>query len=322
MALQGNPAGLPELAFTHAGRFHADDVFSAALLRLLRPDIRIYRGYEVPKGFSGLVFDIGDGPFDHHARERERRPGGAPYAAFGLLWRVYGEYFLPPEKAQWFDDKFVQPLDIDDNNGTGNLLATLIGTFNPAWDSDEDEDANFEEAVEVAGKLLERRIESIAALARGEKVVEKALGGMKDGVVVLDTYVPWKPILIPSEAEFVVFPSARGGYSLQCMPRDIGGKLGNKVPLPASWRGRTPAELQEITGVDGITFCHASGFMAAVASVEEAFVLVKIAREQEKRRLEQSQRDRQAAIAAGRVPAKTTEAARPTTAPVTDIGEI
>lgn len=296
MALQNNPAGLPQLAFTHAGRFHADEVFSAALLRLLRPDIRVYRGYEVPKGFSGIVFDIGDGPFDHHARERERRPNGAPYAAFGLLWRAYGQHFLPPEKAQWFDEKFVQPLDIDDNNGTGNLLATLIGTFNPSWDSDEEEDAAFEEAVGVAEKLLDRRIESVAALLRGEKVVEKALKEMKDGgIVVLPTYVPWKPTLIPSEAEFVVFPSARGGYSLQCVPRDPAGKLGNKIPLPGSWKGRAPEELQDITGVPDITFCHASGFMAAVGSIEGARALAAQAKEQEQRRQEQSQRDRAAA---------------------------
>lgn len=304
MALQGNPAKLPQLAFTHAGRFHADDVFSAALLRLLHPEIRIYRGFEVPKGFSGIVFDIGDGPFDHHARERERRPNGAPYAAFGLLWRAYGEFFLPPEKVQWFDEKFVQPLDIDDNNGTGHLLATLIGTFNPAWDSDEDEDANFEEAVQVAEKLLDRRIGSIAALLRGEKVVEKALAEMKDGIVVLPTYVPWKPLVIPSAAEFVVFPSARGGYSLQCVPKDPAGKLGNKVPLPASWRGRTPEELQQITGIGDITFCHASGFMAAVGSEEGARTLASIAQEQEKRRQEQSQRDRAAAPAQPGPPAK------------------
>ena len=52
---------IPAKAFTHGGKFHADDVFSAALLRILRPDIRIQRGFEVPENFDGLVFDIGDG---------------------------------------------------------------------------------------------------------------------------------------------------------------------------------------------------------------------------------------------------------------------
>lgn len=56
---------LPDEAITHAGKFHADDVFSAALLRLLRPGIRIRRVLRIPDGYSGLAFDIGWGPFDH-----------------------------------------------------------------------------------------------------------------------------------------------------------------------------------------------------------------------------------------------------------------
>ena len=81
---------LPAQAFTHGGKFHADDVFSAALLRHIRPDIRILRGFAVPENFDGLVFDIGDGMFDHHAAGSPVRPNGNPYAAFGLLWQVLG----------------------------------------------------------------------------------------------------------------------------------------------------------------------------------------------------------------------------------------
>ena len=43
-------------AFTHGGKFHADDVFSAALLTLLFPNIQIERGFTVPENFDGIVF--------------------------------------------------------------------------------------------------------------------------------------------------------------------------------------------------------------------------------------------------------------------------
>ena len=46
-------------AFTHSGKFHADDVFSYALLLYLNPEITITRGNKVPKDFDGIVFDIG-----------------------------------------------------------------------------------------------------------------------------------------------------------------------------------------------------------------------------------------------------------------------
>ena len=43
-------------AFTHSGKFHADDVFSYALLLYLNPAITITRGNKVPKDFDGIVF--------------------------------------------------------------------------------------------------------------------------------------------------------------------------------------------------------------------------------------------------------------------------
>ena len=39
---------IPANGFTHAGKFHADDVFATALLQIVRPDIRITRGFVVP----------------------------------------------------------------------------------------------------------------------------------------------------------------------------------------------------------------------------------------------------------------------------------
>ena len=62
---------IPANGFTHAGKFHADDVFATALLQILRPDIKITRGFTVPDDFDGIVYDIGFGMFDHHQEPRE-----------------------------------------------------------------------------------------------------------------------------------------------------------------------------------------------------------------------------------------------------------
>ena len=56
-------------AFTHSGKFHADDVFSSALLLYLNPQITITRGNRVPEDYDGIVFDIGRGRYDHHQRD-------------------------------------------------------------------------------------------------------------------------------------------------------------------------------------------------------------------------------------------------------------
>ena len=58
-------------AFTHGGKFHADDVFSAALLLHFNPQLTIQRGNRVPEDFDGIVFDIGIRP----PPERQPDPG-------------------------------------------------------------------------------------------------------------------------------------------------------------------------------------------------------------------------------------------------------
>ena len=91
---------IPNSAVTHGGRFHADDVFSSALLRLLNPKIKIRRVMRLPENFDGLAFDIGGGDFDHHQNGAPVRENGVPYAAFGLLWRAFGDRLIPDAKPR------------------------------------------------------------------------------------------------------------------------------------------------------------------------------------------------------------------------------
>ena len=67
---------IPANGFTHAGKFHADDVFATALLQIVRPDIRITRGFVVPDDFNGIVYDIGFGMFDAVRDAFCERPAG------------------------------------------------------------------------------------------------------------------------------------------------------------------------------------------------------------------------------------------------------
>ena len=46
-------------------------MFATALLHILRPDLKITRGFVVPDDFDGIVYDVGFGMFDHHQEPRE-----------------------------------------------------------------------------------------------------------------------------------------------------------------------------------------------------------------------------------------------------------
>lgn len=270
----------PSKGFTHAGKFHADDVFSTALLQYLNPEYTYTRGYQVPDDFDGIVYDIGWGEFDHHQADARVRENGTPYAAFGLLWEKFGVSIVGEDEAKRIDAMFVQPLDLSDNTGKANDICQIIESFNPVWDSEEPEDEAFAGAVEFAYKILKHKFEAVHAEKRGEAMIKSALAKAKDKIVVLEKTAPWKPLVSPTDIEYVVYPSKRGGYAAQGVPVTA-DSLELKRPFPEEWRGANAEELAQRSGVPGLRFVHKSGFLLTAETLEEAIQCCKLSQSQE-----------------------------------------
>ena len=282
-------------AFTHSGKFHADDVFSSALLLYLNPQITITRGNRVPEGYDGIVFDIGRGRYDHHQRDSRVRENGVPYAAFGLLWEELGGEILGGTLAQRFDEEFVQPLDNNDNTGEKNELATLIGNFNPVWDETEAADGVTEEerdrglsvgflrAVQVAGLILENKFARYRADARADEKIDQVLAmqetqGGDARILVLPEFVPCQKRLKETDTAFVIFPSNRGGYCIQ--PQKKPDSMNYKCSFPKQWLGLENEELQAATGLASAGFCHKGGFLMTVGDEADAIRACEISLEE------------------------------------------
>ena len=267
-------------AFTHSGKFHADDVFSAALLLYLNPEITIIRGNKVPDDYKGLVFDIGRGQYDHHQKDSRVRENGVPYAAFGLLWEALGAEILGAELAEKFDESFVQPLDNNDNTGEKNELATLIGNFNPGWDSKGSNDQAFFQAVSVAGMILENKFERYRGNERADKRVEEVLEehqrALKTGdtpaentnILVLPEFIPCQKRLSETSIAFVIFPSNRGGYCIQPQKKEY--SMNYKCSFPSQWLGLEGEELIAATGLESAVCCHKGGFLMTCGTLEDS----------------------------------------------------
>lgn len=267
-------------AFTHSGKFHADDVFSAALLLYLNPELTITRGNVVPDDYQGLVFDIGRGQYDHHQKDSRVRENGVPYAAFGLLWEALGAEILGEELAEKFDESFVQPLDNNDNTGEKNELATLIGNFNPGWDSKGSNDQAFFQAVSVAGMILENKFERYRGNERADKRVEEVLEehqkALKTGdtpaentnILVLPEFIPCQKRLSETSIAFVIFPSNRGGYCIQPQKKEY--SMNYKCSFPSQWLGLEGEELIATTGLESAIFCHKGGFLMTCETLEDS----------------------------------------------------
>ena len=267
---------IPQNGFTHGGVFHADDVFSTALLQILRPDFLVLRGFSVPENFDGIVYDIGGGIFDHHQTPREMRENGIPYAAFGKLWKKFGAEFVGDATiAAEFDERFVQPLDESDNTGKQCSLSEAIAVFNPVW-NEHREDAEvhaFKSAVSVAKEVLLHEFQKMQAEKEAKSIVEKAMkeASSESHVLILNEYIPAIRMLIDTEFCFCVFPSQRGGWNAQVVPESKDSQKA-KVDFPHSWWGASVNDLPP-----KVTFCHASGFLLAADTKEAALAACEMA---------------------------------------------
>ena len=150
------------LIATHGGKFHADDAWAVAVLKVLFPDAAIIRTREQARidaaDFAidvGGVWDPATGRFDHHQKEfNGARASGVPYASAGLVWRDFGARCvaalalqgtgetLSDETAQQIayaiDVDIVQYLDLSDvgvaKNAPGSYgLSAVVSGFNPGW---------------------------------------------------------------------------------------------------------------------------------------------------------------------------------------------
>ena len=241
---------------THGGIFHADDVFATAFIKLINPQIKIIRSNIVPNDFDGIVYDIGSGEFDHHDNN-EMRENGIPYAAFGKLWckfskDLYGEYIYKK-----IDKSFIEFLDLSDNTGKPDTLCLAISVFNP---SDEDNDASFYEAVNIAQMILIKLIKKEQRYLEEEKLVKEIYDkSLNKEIIVLDKYLHFKDTLPKTNAIYVIYPSNRDGYVAQGVTINS-DTIELKKPFPQEWTEELPNYL---------TFCHNSRFLIAGESLDD-----------------------------------------------------
>lgn len=246
-----------KIAYTHSMKFHSDDVFSAAFLQIINPDIEIIRVNKLPDNFKGLAFDIGLGEFDHHQANNEKRENGIPYAAFGKLWRafakdLYGEYVY-----KRIDKLIIEDLDMTDNIGTKHSLAIAIDAFNPLNGSCGDKE--FFKTVKFAKKVLEQLIAKAQKYEAEALEVKKCYEKSEDKrLIILDKHLYYQDVLPFTEAIYVIYPNNRGGYAAQGVTINP-DTVELKKPFPKEWVNNLP---------DYLRFCHNSRFLIASDTFE------------------------------------------------------
>ncbi|MBP0447571.1 MYG1 family protein [Roseomonas sp. SSH11] len=290
----------PVLA-THSGGFHLDDAFAYAVLRLTLglgeagvDHVLVRTRDEAAIAAADIVWDVGavfdpaTRRFDHHQRGAPVREDGTPFSAAGLIWREHGvaavRAILPAEAAAMaaaitaeIDREVVRRIDEIDNGfgerGDGLGLASLVGDFNPSWDSGAvgnraAEDTAFREASALAESFLRRRVVAVRARLAADAVVLVAHARSADPrVLELDRKMPWEdpafahglPVL------YAVYPVPNGNWMIDSMPPEP-GSFAQRMPLPEAWAGLRDTDLAAVSGVADAVFVHARRFVGAARS--------------------------------------------------------
>ena len=256
-------------AVTHNGSFHADDVFSAAFLLLINPNLKFLRVADVDDN-NCFAFDIGYGEFDHHQADNEKRSNGMPYASFGKLWKKFAPELYSLDLVKNVDERFIQYLDLTDNTGSFNQLSFAIGSFNPPFDSDSNGDKEFLKAVLIAKDILKNVILQEQKRLEAVDILKQKYNESEDKrIIVLDRYMPFKSYLPNTDVVYVIYPSKRGGYSAHAVTKSV-DVIDLKVPFPSSWLINKPSYIR---------FCHNSLFLITTDSIEDAIKACNISLE-------------------------------------------
>ena len=283
---------------THAGKFHADDIFATALLSKIVPDMIIYRAPNFDPEYSGnaIIYDIGEGKFDHHQKDAKYRTDGVTkYASIGLLFEEYGRSILKDtvdieEVFHKVDENLIKPIDAIDNGifpvyqeeYKFKTLSDVINMYNPSYDEEEKSDEYFLDAVLFAITILDKEIKRANGTVKAREEVVNAIKACDSSILILERFLPYKEAILEStnpkaeQLKFIIFPSNRGGYTIQTLPIGKNSNIMRKY-FPYNWCGLRGEALSKETNIEGATFCHTDGFIAACETLEGAIKMANSA---------------------------------------------
>ncbi|ERI93802.1 hypothetical protein HMPREF1982_01565 [Clostridiales bacterium oral taxon 876 str. F0540] len=243
-----------------------------------------------------IVYDVGGGELDHHGNNKVYREDGTPYAACGLIWNKFGKEvvkFKAPKLDEdevedifnYIDRNFIEGVDALDNGIWIDKtdiplvhISSIISGFNPLWNSDQDENEAFNEAVEVSRAVLRNMMyQRLSVLESKERVIKAYNKRKNPQLLVLDRYCPYSEALKDADEKkevlFVIYPR-KDSYAMQSVR---GENSEDKKKLPKEWAGLRDEELALVTGVPDAVFCHTGRFIAVAKSLGGIMKLAELA---------------------------------------------
>ena len=282
---------------THSGTMHTDEVFATAFLDLYKKDIKLIRLPQVPDNIKEdvLVYDIGRGKFDHHQEDAKIRDNGIKYSSFGLLFKEFGRDYLKQigideieEVFTSLDKELIEGIDAVDNGIFPEInapfkvrtLDDIIKTCNPSYGTNETESEQFIKAVELAKIIFQETLYNIIGKVKARKIVLEKLKNTTKDYLELEEYVPYEETILKNEEGnhilFALYPSNRGGWGIKTIKKSLEDKT-DRLQFPKQRAGLEKEELEQVSGIKGMEFCHTGRFLVTCKTKKAAYqVLDKV----------------------------------------------
>ena len=158
------------------------------------------------------------------------------------------------------------------------MVPGIIKSFNPSFQTNQTESEQFEKACALAKMILEEEIYYIQGKALAEEQILDLLDDIDEGskYLILPVFLPYEETILAEEKAnsilFVAYPSNRGGYAIKTVPKSLEDKS-NRMDFPEEWAGLEGEELQRVSGIDGLTFCHNTRFLVSCRDLDTVYAV-------------------------------------------------
>ncbi|KAI0560332.1 metal-binding protein [Gracilaria domingensis] len=306
-----------EVLACHMLKNHTAQFSKAAIIRTRDP-ARLEEAQIVVD--VGSVYDPEARRFDHHQRgfcttfSASGKRSRTKLSSAGLIYKHFGtEVIIDVARINGIEvqdeqtvsvyhkvyDCFMEAIDGIDNGimmyesseppnyESSTDLSSRVAKLNAEWyEQNPDQDANFFEAMRMAGKEMDDCILHVLkswlpARSIISRAIKQRFAHHKSGaIIVLLEWAPWKDHLFSMEEDegedakgkilYVIYKDMTGtSWRVQCVPV-AKGSFQSRKPLPETWRGLRDEELSSMTGISNCVFAHASGFIGGNKNFEGA----------------------------------------------------
>lgn len=286
---------------THAQQFHIDELIAVALLEayfLKDQKIELIRTRDesvLAKARSekdtfvidvGGVYDPEMLNFDHHQNDESLRwKDGLPYSSCGLVWKWLRDskklhQQMNEETMDIIENELIRRVDMHDNGLEKFSELTFLIMYNRKPDDPSAQDKQFKRALKAAVDYLHNHFAYVRGNMRAEKEIVKAINKSEkiDGIVVCESNIKdaAKRVAKLTNKELIIYPHSNGMWAIKTVPSNLRDDFSQKCPAPKEWRGFKEKELEAVSGIPGLYFCHKGGFLTFYrGSLDDA---IKVAR--------------------------------------------